>query len=164
MKKNLTVAAAAMFVMIIVMQWQGAELKTTTSKLGIVNLEFADTPVLLHNLLSRWDIGVVKMNIWLDFLFIISYTLFFAIASAYCAMKWAEKSWPRQIGFFLARVAFAAGIFDIAENLLMLQSIAGNYTDASLNLTFYCAAIKFLLLGLVIVYLILSLPNTLSKK
>ena len=61
-------------------------------------------------------------------------------------------------------MAFAAGVFDIAENLLMLQSIGGNYTDASLILTWYCAAIKFLVIAVIILYLLLSLPKLLGKK
>lgn len=164
MKRNLTIAAIATIVMIVVMQWQGAVLKTTTSKMGIVNLEFADTPAELQALLLRWDTAVVTMNIWLDFLFIISYVLFLSIAAVFCALKWKEKSKPQQIGLFLAKTAFAAGILDIAENLLMLQSIAGIYTEASLNLTYYCAAIKFFLIGLIILYLIVSLPNAISKN
>jgi len=56
-------------------------------------------------------------------------------------------------------------MFDIAENLLMLQTIGGHYTNASLELTFYCAAIKFLLAGLIILYCIISLlPGLIRKK
>ncbi len=164
MKKNLSVAALGSLLMIIVMRFQGATLKTTDSPRGIIDLEFADTPQRLHELLSRWDVSVVKMNIWLDFLFIVSYVLFLSIAAEICAEKWPEASVPRKAGMFFAKITYVAGILDIAENLLMLQSIQGNYTDISLQLTFYCAAAKFILVALIIIYLVASLPFVIRKK
>lgn len=164
MKKNLSISALAAILMVVVMQWQGHVLKSTSSKLGIVNLEFADTTARLHELLAHWDLAVVKINIWIDFLFIVTYVSFFAIACVYAAMKWPDGSGLQQAGMVLARLAFAAGVFDIAENLLMLQSVGGNYTDTSLVLTWYCAAIKFLLVAVILLYLLLSLPKILGKK
>ena len=164
MKKNLSVSAICTFIMLLVMRWQGAALIATTSKKGIVDLEFASTKERLHEVLLHWDLSVVKMNIWLDFLFIVCYVLFLSIASEACAEKWPVKTMPAQIGIIFARLAYAAGVFDIAENLLMLQSVGGNYTDASLQLTFYCASIKFLIIGLIIIYLIASLPFIIRKK
>ena len=164
MKKNLSVAALGSLLMIIVMRFQGGTLKTKDSPRGIIDLEFADTPQRLHELLSRWDISVVKMNIWLDFLFIVSYVLFLSIAAELCAEKWPEASVPRKAGLFFAKIAYVAGILDIAENLLMLQSIQGNYTNISLQLTFYCAATKFVLAALIIVYLVASIPFVIRKK
>ncbi len=164
MKKNLSVAAICTFIMILVMRWQGAALIATSSKKGIVDLEFASTKDRLHEVLLHWDLSVVKMNIWLDFLFIVCYVLFLSIAAEACSEKWPLKSIPAQAGLLFARLAYAAGVFDIAENLLMLQSIGGNYTDISLQLTFYCAAIKFLIVGFIIIYLIASLPFIIRKK
>lgn len=164
MKKNLSVATLLSVIMILVLRWQGSSLVTTTSTGGILNLEFAGTPERLAELLSRWDIMVVKINIWLDFLFIVAYVLFLSVAAEICAEKWPERSVPRQTGYFLAKLAYLAGMFDIAENLLMLQSIQGNYSNTSLQFTFYFAAIKFLLAGIIVVYLIASLPFIIRKK
>lgn len=162
MKKKLSVSAIAVLCMIICMRIQGSSLKTNTSPRAIVDLEFADTQPRLHELLMRWDISIVKMNIWLDFLFIVTYVLFLSIAAELTAIKWKE-GFGQKIGFWLARIAYLAGILDIAENLLMLQSVAGNYTDTSLQLTYYCAAVKFILAGLVVLYLLVSLPVSLRK-
>lgn len=164
MKKNLSISALAAILMMVIMQWQGHVLRSNESKLGIVDLEFADTAARINVLLAHWDIAVVKMNIRLDFLFIVCYVSFFAIACVYAAMRWPEGAWQRQSGMLLARLAFAAGVFDIAENLLMLQSIAGNYTDTSLVLTRYCAVLKFAVIGVVLLYLLCSLPKMLGKK
>ena len=164
MKKNISVAALGSLLMIIILRLQGSSLKTTASPRAIVDLEFANTTQRLYELLHHWDIAVVKMNIWLDFLFIVAYVLFLSIASELTAAKWPENNMLSKTGLLLAKLAYAAGIFDIAENLLMLQSIAGNYTAASLQLTFYCAAIKFILVAIIILYLFISLPVIIRKK
>lgn len=163
MKKNLSVAAVASVLMIIVLRWQGRSLKTPVSPGAIIDLEFADTPLRLQELLTVWNIYVVKGNIWLDFLFIVCYVLLLSIASEICARKWREEI-MQQLGFTLARVAYMAGILDIAENLLMLQSVAGNFTPTSLQLTYYCAAVKFILVALILLYLLVSLPVAMRKN
>ena len=164
MKKNLSVAAFCTLVMVILMRWQGSALITGASKKGIVDLEFANTRERLHELLLHWDLSAVKMNIWLDFLFIVCYVLLLSFVSEWCAERWPDKSIPSKTGFVFAKLAFLVGVFDIAENLLMLQSVAGNYSDGSLQLTFYCASIKFLLAGFIVLYLLASLPFVIRKK
>ena len=163
MKKKLSVSAIAVLFMIILMRVQGSSLKTVTSPRAIVDLEFADTPQRFQDLMLHWDISVVKMNIWLDFLFIVTYVLFLSIAAELTANKWGE-GFAQKTGFWLARIAYVAGVLDIAENLLMLQSVAGNYTNTSLQLTAYCAAGKFILAGLVLLYLLISLPVSIRKS
>ncbi len=163
MKKKLSVSALATLLMIILMQVQGGSLKTNASPKGMIDLEFADTPQRLHELMICWDISVVKMNIWLDFLFIVAYVLFLSIAAEFSAIKWGG-GFAQKIGFWLARIAYVVGVLDIAENLLMLQSVAGNYTDTSLQLTYYCAAVKFILAGCVLLYLLVSLPVSIRKN
>lgn len=163
MKKNLSVSAIAALLMFVVMRWQGSSLKTATSPRAIVDLEFADSPQKLHDLLIGWDMSVVKMNVWLDFLFIVAYVAFLSVAAEFCAMKW-PAGMGRKAGLWLARLAYVAGILDIAENLLMLQSVAGHFNPASLQLTYYCAAVKFSIAAMVILYLLISLPVAIRKN
>lgn len=162
MHKKLSIAAIASLLMIFLLQWQGSVLKTQFSPRGIIDLEFADTPRRLHELLMGWDVSIVKINIWLDFLFIVSYVILLSLASEISALKY-PLGFMRETGLVMARLAYLAGVLDIAENLLMLQSINGNFTSASLQLTYYCALVKFLLAGLILVYLLISLPKLLRK-
>ena len=163
MKRNLYIAGLLSFIMIVVMRWEGATLKTPTTPRAILDLEFADNPHRLDEVLSVWSLAVVKGNIWLDFLFIVAYVLFLSLAAEYASMKWPEGT-GRQIGLFMARSAYIAGILDISENLLMLQSIVGHYTHLSLQLTYYCAAIKFIFVAVILLYLLFSLPVILRQK
>ena len=157
MRQKLIVAAFASVLMIAVLRFQGASLTTLNSSRGIVDLELATKPSQVSALMDSWDLTVVKMNIWLDFLFIVSYVAFLALASEAVSSKWKNQG-MRVIGLTLARVALVTGVLDIGENLLMLQTIAGNFTLVSLQLTHYFATIKFTLAAIVIIYLLISIP------
>ena len=55
-------------------------------------------------------------------------------------------------------------LFDMAENILMLKSISGHYTAFSLQATFYCAWIKFMILLFILLFLLISLPRIIRKS
>jgi hypothetical protein len=163
MRQKLIVAAFACVLMMATLRWQGASLKTTTSLRGIVDLEMATQPRQVQALLDVWDLSVVKMNIWIDFLFIVSYVAFLALASEAVSGKWKNQG-LKVIGLTLARVSVVVGVLDIGENLLMLQTIAGNFTVVSLQMTHYFATIKFTLAAIVLIYLLISIPVSLRNS
>lgn len=163
MKKKLLIAAISFLLIFIAMRFQGASLKTAITPGGILNLEFANSPAKLIEALNTWDLTVAKQNIWIDFLFIPSYVLLISMLAAFCASKW-ENTLLIRIGSLLTKAAFVAGVLDIAENLLMLESIAGNYTPSSLWLTYYCAGIKFLIVSIAVLYIIISIPVLLKNN
>jgi hypothetical protein len=157
MRQKLIVAAFACVLMMAALQWQGASLKRNISPRGIVELEMATQPRQVAILMEIWDKSVVKMNIWIDFLFIVTYVAFLALASEAVSSKWKNQS-LKIIGLTLARVSVVVGVLDIGENLLMLQTIAGNFTVVSLQMTHYFATIKFTLAAVVLIYLLISIP------
>ncbi len=163
MRQKLIVAAFACILMIAALQWQGASLKRNSSPGGIVELEMATQPRQVAFLMEVWDMSVAKMNIWLDFLFIVSYVAFLALACEAVSTKWKNQN-LKMIGLTLARVAVVAGVLDIGENLLMLQTIAGNFTVVSLQMTHYFATIKFTLATIVLIYLLISIPVSLRNN
>ncbi len=163
MKRKLTLSAIASVILFIVLRFQGAALKTPISKRAIVDLEFADTPIRVQELFAVWNMQTVRINVWIDFLFIIAYVSFLSLASKATALKWKSNSF-KQIGYTCSRLAFVAGLFDVCENILMLQTTAGDFTTVSLQLTFYCAAIKFLFTGFIILYLLISLSVVVKNK
>ncbi len=163
MNKKLIIAAISCFFLIVLLRIQGAELITPKTPGAILDLEFANSPVKLAETLSVWDSSVVKQNIWIDFLFIPTYVLLLSLLSSIFSNRWRIVFFSR-IGAILARAAFLVGFLDIAENLLMLQSIAGNYTPSSLWLTYYCASIKFLIVICILLYLLISIPVLFKKN
>jgi hypothetical protein len=163
MRQKLIVAAFACVLMMAALQWQGASLKRNISPRGIVELEMATQPRQIAILMEIWDMSVVKMNIWIDFLFIVTYVAFLALASEAVSSKWKNQSF-KIIGLTLARVSVVVGVLDIGENLLMLQTIAGNFTVVSLQMTHYFATIKFTLAAIVLIYLLISIPVSLRNS
>ncbi|MBH2004513.1 MAG: hypothetical protein I8H66_07480 [Sphingobacteriia bacterium] len=163
MKKRIAVAAISCLVVIVLMRVQGAGLITALTPRGILDLEFANSPARLTTVLAAWDQATVTCNIWIDFLFIPAYVLFLSLSVAAVSVN-RGNGFLRNAGAWLERAAYVAGVLDIAENLLMLQSIAGNYTPDSLWLTYYCAGLKFGIVLCIIVYLLISLPLIFKKN
>jgi hypothetical protein len=162
-KKRLFIAGISCILMMSVLQWQGAVLKTAQSPRAIVDLEFAQKPEQVQALMAIWMVKDIRINIQLDFLFIVAYVAFLAIGAVAIAKKWTVPL-MQNLGWLMARLALLAGLLDVAENLMMLQTIGGHYSDLSLQITHYCALIKFSLVGLVLVYLLLSIPILFKKS
>lgn len=163
MKKQILIAAISCLVVIVLMRIQGAGLITSVTPRGILDLEFANSPARLTTVLAAWEQATVMCNIWIDFLFIPAYVLLLSLSVASVAGR-RGKGFLRNAGLLLQRAAFAAGVMDVAENLLMLQSIAGNYTPDSLWLTYYCASIKFGIVFCILLYLLISTPLIFKKN
>ncbi len=161
MNKKLILIAISCFCLIVLLRIQGADLITLKTPRGILDLEFANSPAKLYDTLSAWDILLVKQNIWIDFLFIPTYVLLLSLVSSICSNRWS--GFFSRVGAIFARAAFVAGLLDIAENLLMLQSVAGNYTPSSLWLTYYCASLKFLIVLCLLSYFLISFPVLFKK-
>ena len=159
MKKNtsnrLLLPGIALLLFILFMRWQGSGMMHPSTPSGILALEFANTPEKLNYVLSFWNKAMVRTNIWIDFLFIIVYTWFLVIAITTRASA-SANNWIRLLGVWLGRLVFLAAILDVVENILMLQSISGQYSTYSLQLTWYCASIKFGIIILIFLYVAIS--------
>lgn len=156
---HLKLSAAATAISFGWLRWQGASLFTAESKGGIVDLEMADTPEKLQHLLGLWNKQVAVNNVYIDFLFIPCYSLFLAVCCKYMAEKIVRPSYQIWANRLVKLLAVAA-LFDVVENILMLMSIAGNYTPETLFLTRLIASCKFLLVGLAILYILFGLLSS----
>lgn len=146
-----------------IMQFQGRSLKTALNPIGIIDLELADTESELNSLLANWDIQTVQLNIWIDFLFIVAYTFFF-IQSIRLILAKHRFNWLQQLGKKLIALAYVAAILDVIENMLMLCSITGHYTDGSLSATASIASLKFSIIAVILLYLNIMLIIKLYQR
>jgi len=128
---------------------------TPQSPKGIIDLEFAKTTERFYQLQLFWNHETVLQNIYLDFLFIAAYTWFLVSA---CKIANNTRS-----NFFTA-LSISAGAFDVLENFLMILVWNGRFDASILQIVYYVAAIKFLLAGIVVGYLILSLFGLFERK
>ncbi len=146
--------------MIFIMRWQGASLITPVSTKGIIDLEFAKTPERFLQLQLFMDQSKLRINLYLDFLFMGAYVWFLITACRYIQYK---TNWTRASIIF-SSLALSAGLFDFAENFLLLLLLEGRFDASILEVVYYCAAIKFILAGSVLVYLLFSWPFSLRRK
>lgn len=160
---QLLLSAALSLVILLLLRWQGKDMMHPSTPSGILALEFANTPEKLNYVLSFWNRNMVRNNILIDFLFILAYTWFFVTALAITAGKW-QHHLMKQLGAWLIRLSFLAAMLDVVENILMLQSIAGHYSVYSLQLTWYCASIKFGIVILVLVYIFIGRVTALFNR
>jgi hypothetical protein len=156
-------------VMIFVLQKQGSALRTESTPLGIVSLEFAKTTEEADAVLQSWQpntnenlIQTAKTNIWLDFIFIIFYSLF--LFAACKKIRYHSQQWQKKAGKNFANGALVAGGLDVIENIFMLQTIYGEYGMFSTLFTFICAAIKFSLAALAVLYILLGINRLFRSR
>lgn len=137
----------------ILMQWQGSSLKTVATPLGIVSLELASKTEGFEQIMSIWNYSTVRLNIWLDFLFIPAYTFFFINSLSILANQY-DKVFMRNLGKKLIAFAFVAAGLDVMENILMLFALGGHYSKFSLQSTALVASSKFAIIAMILIYLI----------
>lgn len=128
---------------------------TPQSPKGILDLEFAKTRERFHQLQLFWNHETVLQNIYLDFLFIIAYCWFLVTV---CKAVNNTKS------NFFSGLAVSAGAFDVLENFLMILVWNRQFEPSLLQVVYYAAAIKFLLAGIVVSYLILSMFGLFKRE
>jgi len=160
MKRPLFFSFLALAIMFMVMRQDGLSLLTPVSPRGILDLEFCKTPERLLQLRLFLDNSAVVRNIYLDFLFIGAYTWFLVTASIFTINRLQWKKW----GHWAKGLALSAAFFDAGENFLMLLVWDGRFSPSLMHLVFYIALIKFVLAGLVVLYLLGSLPFLLKRR
>lgn len=143
-------------IFLCLIRWQGNTLITQYTPYGIINFELATSMTEVKQIQQLWNEKDFKLNTYIDFGFIISYVWFFFTLFKITAAAFEPVFW-RNIGEVLMRLIFLAGILDIAENLFLLNHFAGNYTLASIKITFIIAVLKFLIIIVGMLYLLVSL-------
>ena len=160
MKRNLLISFALLIISIIVMRWQGSVLITPVSTKGIIDVEFSRTLERFNQLRLFLDQGAVITNIYLDFIFIAAYTWFLVSACRYIRSTTGWNKWSNMF----SSISISAARFDVCENFLLLLIWNGRFTPSLLEVVLWCAAIKFVLAGSVILFLLLAWPFSLRRK
>lgn len=157
MQKRLTIFFIATLVMLLIMQWQGRALQTELTPSGILDLEFAGSEQRLQQIKTVWEPGDFYFNTVLDFFFLISYSGFLYFACMFTAKRWGRA------GRIFAQASLLAGVLDALENCSIMVAFS-NGGLFFIQSAYYLAFFKFLFAGLVIFYLVLSIPFILKRK
>ena len=132
----------------------------------IIDLEIARTIDHANMLLAYFRESIpskmdkVALSVYLDFPFIIIYTGLIISGSRYFGHLSGNDLIERASRFFLF-IAIAAGLADLIENLLLLQTIHGKISELVVRMTYNMAVAKFsmiiisvMFMGIELVYVV----------
>lgn len=152
-------------VMFAILRILDQPLRTDAAPNGIVSFELAGDPVTAKAITDSWqqisrllssvagkpnpDIVntpylLAAFVLGLDYLFMPLYAFAFAFGTLLVAQK--HPGWIRSFAVLAAYGAFAAVLFDAAENYSLMKILLGAYQTSYPAIAAFCASVKFSLL------------------
>jgi len=155
MKRNLLFSFLLLLLAVALLWWQNRNLITPQSPRGIIDFELARTAGHFRQLQFFWSHETVLQTLYLYFLFVIGYTWFLVTACKLLANKASN---------LFSAISISAGAFNLLENFLMILVWSQRFDPSVLQMVFYAALIKFLLIIIVIGFIVLSLFGLFRKE
>ncbi len=124
----------------------------------IVDFEMAKTPERVAELVKLWSPEYQQYfinGIYIDFLFLICYTLFLYSAARFFGAL-SKHYVLRKAGNFFAYLSILAGICDIVENIGMLITIRKQAYTTMVHLTYDMALMKFSIILIVLLFSVIG--------
>jgi hypothetical protein len=158
-KYAIPISLAGSVFMAYVISRTGSTLKTASTPLGILDLEFAYDTAKTSVVMNAWapanntdNIAAAKLNTGLDFIFLFFYSLLL-----FFACKKIAQTFPGTVekaGNLVAKGALFAGLFDVLENAGMLLTLS-NYTAGLIAfLTTFFSVMKWALATIAVMYVL----------
>jgi hypothetical protein len=127
---------------------------------GIVDFELAGNAVAAQRMIDSWGpagVAAAMAQTQADFVYIVVYSLFFALGAGLSIGPWAKRGrfW-QWLGIALSWGAFVAGGLDVIENIAMLDQWASGATDSRAALARNTAIPKFGILIVSLLYQIMA--------
>ncbi|MFH1853082.1 MAG: hypothetical protein ABIA75_12130 [Candidatus Neomarinimicrobiota bacterium] len=155
--RTFLVLLSVTLLLVLSMNLINAHLQTTAAPGGIVTLEFAGDLATVKTILHSWqdDMFFAGLSLGLDFLFLLAYSITIAVGCLLLADRLEKRqSLAARIGRWLAGGQLLAAGLDTIENLALVRLLAGSEAAFLPRLAAWCAAPKFLLVGLGLAYLL----------
>lgn len=149
---------AGTLVLLLSLRIQGRQLITPHASAGILSLELSYQVDDARAIIQEWKPSLrsaFHINMILDFLFIPCYGLFLYSICGFFSVLF-KTGWAQRLGVLLAFGSILAMIFDILENMAMCFSFHFYSTQFLATITAGIATLKFLLVGLAVMYGLLS--------
>jgi hypothetical protein len=131
----------------------GAPLTTSAAPAGIVSFELARTPASAQAMMDSWEARArlfAAFGLGFDYLFMPAYA--FAIALGALLAAGRHPGMFAKLGAWIGWGAFAAALFDAVENIGLWNSLLGPVGATWPLVSYWCAAAKFGLILLGILY------------
>lgn len=134
---------------------------------GIVSFELSKDLETAKAYMESWgDIGrnAAGLSLGLDFLFPFLYSTFIALLIHKLNERLYKGKEFYKIGIFLIWLQFLAAVFDLIENLGLIRLLLGDLDQFWVSISYYFAAMKFVLILIGIVYVLVNFGVFLIKK
>jgi hypothetical protein len=128
----------------------------------ILDFEFAGSHARATQIVAEWGPkgrSAAHLSLVLDYGYMLSYGLFFALAGFAVRDAARAHHWGRlaAIGAVVQFFALAAASFDASENVALLLTLAGHGGSFAPPFAAVCSAIKFTLITIAILYALCGL-------
>lgn len=136
------------------------------AKPTIVDFEFAGTKSKTTDILDAWtpmDRIHAGFSLGFDYLYMPIYSTTIALACVWAATMFRSGGW-RSIGLMLAWGLWLAAMLDAIENLALISNLFGTPIDPFPALAAVCAALKFGLILLGLLYILVAGGARLVKR
>lgn len=123
----------------------------------ILDFEFAGSHSRAAQIVAEWGAkgrSAAHLSLLLDYGYMLSYGLFFALAGFAVRDTARARGWRRlaAVGVVVPFFALAAAAFDATENVALLLTLAGNGGGFAPPFAAVCSTIKFTLIAVAILY------------
>ena len=143
----------------------GTPLKTDAAPGGILSYEFAGSVANAQAMINSWDAQAkihAGLSLGLDFLYPFIYAM--AISLAVVMASGRFNGWLQNLGSLLAWGVWVAAILDYVENVGLIMLLLGSTNELWATAAYWCAAVKFLIIILAILYALLGGLHALTKR
>ena len=144
----------------VILNVVGAPLTTEAAPLGIISFEFAGDVSTAQAMLDSWDAQThvrAGFSLGFDFLFMVLYSCAIACACAWISGGLRDVAAPlATAGLMLAWGQWLAALLDVVENTGLWITLSNSPSAPWLRVAWWCAAIKFTLVILGLLYTILG--------
>lgn len=136
---------------------------------SILAFEFAASKSRASQIIAEWGLKgcrAAHLSLILDYGYMVSYGLFFALAGFAVRDTARARGWPRlaALGTVVPFFALAAASFDASENVALLLTLGGQGGIFAPPFAAVCSAIKFTLIGIAIVYVVCGLALRVTSR
>lgn len=123
----------------------------------IAAFEFAGSRSRAAQIVAEWGAEgrrLARLGLWLDYAYMLSYGLFFALAGFAVRDAARERGWRRtaRLGAVVPCFALVAACFDACENAALLLTLGGHGGSLAPPFATACSSLKWLLIGCAILY------------
>lgn len=165
-KKLLFLSFVGMLLSYLWLHQMDVSLQNGNSDYGIIAFECAGNLTATNNIIQQWEsqglIYLANFSLGFDFLFVLFYVSFLAIWTSVLADGFYKKM-SKIMATTVIGIFVIAGVLDGIENYALLNLLGNNPIESCSELAFYCASVKFALIGLGVIYILAVLIGKLFK-